>query len=215
MYLEEVDSAGSVNSGVLVGSTENGALGVLGRVKRRRDVNLEALGEDRVELGRRLKEVGRVPRLPRCQKRDGQGGITRSASVLQLGNPNNRGRAYLGKRVAVLPAVVLGLKVAVDGVGRGVLRAADGEGDARGSLGLDLERGGAEGEVLRKEVRRRLTNILRIRKERVRVIVRTSGSRSRRPADGATGRPREKSRAAEGQGRTRHETGTKAIVMKS
>lgn len=133
----------------------------------------------------------------------------------QLGNPNNRGRAYLGKRVAVLPAVVLGLKVAVDGVGRGVLRAADGEGDARGSLGLDLERGGAEGEVLREEVRRRLTNILRSRKERVRVIVRTSGSRSRRPADGATGRPREKSRAAEGQGRTRHETGTKAIVMKS
>ena len=90
-HLEEVDGTGGVNTGVLVGGTEDGTLGVLGRVEGGSDVELEALGEDRVELGRRLQEVRRVPGLA------SEGEMIASASrASPCHHPRDRWRAASG-----------------------------------------------------------------------------------------------------------------------
>ena len=60
---------------------------------------------------------------------------------------------------------VLGLDLAVDGVVLGDLVARDAEGDARGSVGLDLERGALEVEVLAQQVVGGLAEILRVTRE--------------------------------------------------
>lgn len=88
--------------------------------------------------------------------------IQQNASVprtLKSPAPEEPG-THLGEGVALLPSVELGLEVGVDGVGGSVLGSSDGEGDARRSLGLDLERGGTEGVVSGKEVVGRLADVL-------------------------------------------------------
>lgn len=116
--------------------------------------------------------------------------------------------AYLGESESLLVVGPLSLEVSGDG-GVG-LDSGDLEGDARGGLGLDLERGSGEGVVSVEQVTRRLANILEEATTETNVSERegdrrSEGVREREGWEGKLGRWNQKEARP---GRTRHAGGT-------
>lgn len=81
---------------------------------------------------------------------------------LELGAERVGGGPTLGEDDTVLLVDVLALEVAGDERRLGVARAANLEGDIGGSVGLDLERGSVDGEVLTEEVVGGLSKVLHV-----------------------------------------------------
>lgn len=126
--LEDIKSGTGVESALLVNSVDERGLRTLLGEKRRGEVELEALGDEVLELN--------------------------------LGAEDVAGGPGLGEGQAVLAVGVFGLKVAVDGVGLGVTRTTDFEGDVGGGLGLDLKGCSVEVVVLAEEVTGGLAKVL-------------------------------------------------------